>query len=285
MFRTEPSKASEGQTGASPGITRAGLGAAPDGARLDRMDRNEFCQRLLGVMEAKDHWAWEHFTSGRVDAGLLHLHFEQEYETYVRDFAVLVGRGYVQCPIASVRAELAENVYEEETGGLSGGVPHAELVLDYPRGLGMELDRFESIQLMPAAQSYRLLLDELTLAHGWEAAVAVTTLFLEGTKYDRGEIDESAERRPAPPLEDHPLVKHYGLSVDRLGLTKAHRKVEGGHRQSAWHIVLDHVGPAAREDVVIAMRRALDAWRSYRDEVARACGVRPADPLRARLSA
>ena len=41
----------------------------------------------------------------------------------------------------------------------------------------------------------------------------MTTLFLEGTKFERGELSNSAPRRPVPPLGDHPLVKHYGLPL------------------------------------------------------------------------
>ncbi|MBA2237854.1 MAG: hypothetical protein H0W24_04025 [Lysobacter sp.] len=73
------------------------------------MTRDEFRDALLATMERKHHWAWGCFTSGEVAPDRLHLHFEQEYETYVRDFPVLVGWGYVQCPIAEVRRELAEN--------------------------------------------------------------------------------------------------------------------------------------------------------------------------------
>src|SRR4051812_43507058 len=93
------------------------------------IDKLEFIEQLLQVMEGKSHWAWPLFTSGQVARERLHVHFEQEYETYVRDFPVLVGRAYVQCPVAEVRRELAENVYEEETGGLIAGRPHPELFL------------------------------------------------------------------------------------------------------------------------------------------------------------
>ena len=53
------------------------------------MDRETFREQLLVVMERKDHWAWPLFTSGGVSKTLLHFHFEQEYETYVRDFPVM----------------------------------------------------------------------------------------------------------------------------------------------------------------------------------------------------
>ena len=104
-------------------------------------------------------------------------------------------------------------------------------------------------------------------------AAAVTTLFLEGTPHDRGELDPTAPRRPEPPLEAHPLVVHYQLPLAALALTKAHRQVEGGHRIAAWRIVLDHTEPTARAGVVAAMAEVLAGWQTYRDEVAAACGV------------
>jgi pyrroloquinoline-quinone synthase len=229
---------------------------------------------LLQIMERKVHWAWPLFNQGRVPKALLHIHLEQEYATYVRDFPVLLGRAFVQCPIAEVRRELAENLYEEETGGVSAGKPHPELFLEYPRGLGMDLSRFEHVEYLPGAAAYRRVLDRATQERGWEVATAVTTIFLEGTPHERGEIDEKASKRPAPPLTEHPLVKHYGLPLSHLALTKAHRSVEGSHRASAWRMILGHV-PSARYELVIAsMEEALDAWQGYRDDVAQACGLR-----------
>jgi pyrroloquinoline-quinone synthase len=237
------------------------------------VDVASFREGLLSVMEQKRHWAWPLFTSGKVPRERLHVHFEQEYATYVRDFPVMVGWAYVKCPIAAVRRELAENLYEEETGGLVARRPHPELFLEYPRGLGMDLTRFERVELLPGAAAYRAVLDDLTQRRGWEVAAAVTTIFIEGTEYERGEIDENAARRPVPPLERHPLVVHYGLPLESLALTKAHRSVEGNHRKAAWRIVLDHVGSDARPRVVEGMREALAAWQGYRDDVAAACGL------------
>ncbi len=121
-------------------------------------------------MERKTHWAWPAFTRGVVTKDKLHIHLEQEWEVYVRDFPVLVGRAYVQCPIAEVRRELAENIYEEETGGLAAGRPHPELFLEYPRGLGMNVERFSCVELLPAAGRYRGFLDDATTHRGWAVA-------------------------------------------------------------------------------------------------------------------
>ncbi|HET9992084.1 MAG TPA: hypothetical protein VFQ65_26320, partial [Kofleriaceae bacterium] len=111
-----------------------------------------------------------------------------------------------------------------------------------------------------------------TQRHGWAQAAAVTTIFLEGTDKERGELDPNAPKRPAPPLEDHPLVVHYGLPIDALALTKAHRRVEGSHRAAAWRC-FDHVAPAEYAGVIAAMERSLAAWLAYRDEVAAAVGL------------
>ena len=237
------------------------------------MDTASFREALLAIMERKVHWAWPLFTSGRVPRERLHVHFEQEYATYVRDFPVLVGWAYVQCPVAEARRDLAENLYEEETGGVIAGRPHPELFLEYPRGLGMDLARFERVDLLPAARAFRAVLDERTQRRGWAQACAVTTIFLEGTDRERGELDPAAPKRDAPPLDKHPLVVHYGLPIEALALTKAHRRVEGSHRAAAWRIVLDHVAAGDRAGVIDAVDATLAAWLAYRDAVAAACGL------------
>jgi Iron-containing redox enzyme len=237
------------------------------------VDREQFQEALLGVMERKLHWAWPAFSRGLVAKARLHVHLEQEYATYVRDFPVLLGHAYVQCPFAPVRRELAENLYEEETGGLSLGKPHPELFLEYPRGLGMDVQRFEHVTYLPGAAAYRRVLDHATQQRGWEAAAAVTTLFLEGTNYERGELDPDAPKRPQAPLTEHPLVKYYGLPLEHLALTKAHRRVEGSHRAAAWRVLLGYVAEPARPGVLAAMEEALQAWLVFRDDVAAACGV------------
>lgn len=236
------------------------------------MDRDTFREQLLGVMDRKSHWAWPLFTSGCVPKDRLHFHFEQEYETYVRDFPVLVGRAYVRCPIPEIRRSLAENLYEEETGGLVAGSPHPLLFLEYPRGLGMDLSRFEHVELLPAARCYRIFLDDATQHFGWDIAAAIVTIFVEGSAEERAALDPDNQNTP-PPLEQHPLVKYYGLSVEQLALTKAHRQVEGCHRAAAWKAILDHVVPMRRGAVIRAMNEVLGLWLEYRDSVAEICGL------------
>jgi len=140
----------------------------------------------------------------------------------------------------------------------------------------MDLTRFEHVELLPAAQRYRSFLDQVTQYYGWDIAAAIVTIFVEGSSDERSALDGSNHKMP-PPLEEHPLVKYYGLAVERLALTKAHREVEGNHRASAWKAILDYVVPMRRGAIVRTMEDALRSWLLYRDEVAMMCGLRMAD--------
>jgi pyrroloquinoline-quinone synthase len=77
-------------------------------------------ERLLAVMDQKNHWAYPALTQPGLSREQLLVHFRHEYLVFVRDFPVLVARALgVTPPIDDVRIALAENIYEEQTGGLS----------------------------------------------------------------------------------------------------------------------------------------------------------------------
>src|SRR5262249_2672257 len=113
--------------------------------------------RLLSVMDRKNHWAFVALTRPGLSRDALLAHFQHEYRTYVRDFPVLLARILGQGPPPSVRAALAENIFEEQTGKLSLGVPHPELFLEMMDGLGIDRAAIdgEVDALEPEAVAYR----------------------------------------------------------------------------------------------------------------------------------
>jgi pyrroloquinoline quinone (PQQ) biosynthesis protein C len=233
-------------------------------------------ERLLSVMDRKHHWAFPALTRPGLSRAALTAHFRHEYRTYVRDFPVLLARILGQGPPSDVRAALAENIFEEQTGKLSLGVAHPELFLEMMDGLGIERTAIEGdvAALEPEAVAYRRLLDRRSGEAPWVIGAAVLTIFVEGSVHERAELEGT---RVLPPIEEaiaaHPMVRDYGCPPERMRLPRAHRAVEGGHRRDAWRMVLDHT-PAALEDAVAsAVEEALAAWLAYRDGVARAMGV------------
>ncbi len=232
---------------------------------------------LLAIMDRKNHWAWPHFNDGRASRPQLLLHFQQEFEVYVRDFPVLLSRVHARCPHPEVRQDLAENLYEEETGKLSKGVPHPELFLVMMEGLGFPRARFDGIDLLPEAAAYRAWIDWVTTRRPWVEAAALVTIFIEGSVEDRRRVTALEPEDPVDiedELRKNALVRHYGVDARFLDLKRAHHMVETGHRKMAWKMVLDHAtAPRVAARVRQLLARSLELWLLYRDGVARACRV------------
>jgi pyrroloquinoline quinone (PQQ) biosynthesis protein C len=234
-------------------------------------------ERLLQVLDRKDHWAWPWFAQGRVSLPRLLPHFQQEWEVYVRDFPILLARILGHRPPARVAEALATNIYEEQTGGISGSAAHPELFLRMMEGCGFSRADFAQVQLQPAARAYRDLLDKVSWGTPWVIGAAVLTIFVEGSAKERKELSEADEPQTdaqiAEAIQKHPLVRLHGVEPRFLELQRVHKKVEGGHRHDAWDGVLGNTGPAQQEAVAAAMEEALRLWLAYRDEVAAACGI------------
>jgi pyrroloquinoline quinone (PQQ) biosynthesis protein C len=233
-------------------------------------------ERLLRVMDRKDHWAWPHFTRPGLSREQLVTHFRHEYRTYVRDFPVLLARVLGQGPPDDVRAALAENIYEEQTGKLSFGVAHPELFLEMMDGLGIARSEItdDAVKLTPEAIAYRAMLDRVSVEAPWIVGAAVLTIFVEGSVHERAEMAGARELLPVDEaILQHPMVKHYGCPPEKMRLPKAHRAVESGHRRDAWRMVLGHARAADEAAIAQAVERALEAWLGYRDGVAQAMGI------------
>jgi pyrroloquinoline quinone (PQQ) biosynthesis protein C len=237
---------------------------------------------LLSVMDRKNHWAYPALTRPGLTREQLFVHFRHEYLVYVRDFPALLARVMgVTPPLGYVRRSLAENLYEEQTGKLSGTAAHPELFLKMMAGLGFAADAFEDDDawLHPAARRYRDFLVERASGAPWQANVALLTIFVEGSPNERRELDGTFVRHTGDDaVREHPLVKHHGCPPEAMTLTRAHAQVEGGHRSEAWRVVLEHVreGSHVARAVVATCEDALGRWLAYRDGVAERMGIRKA---------
>jgi hypothetical protein len=238
-------------------------------------------QRLLAMMDQKDHWAYGALTRPGLSRGQLLVHFQHEYLVYVRDFPALLARALGQTPpLADVRVALAENIYEEQTGGLSRSGPHPELFLCMMEGLGFERRLFEdgACTLHPAARSFQKLLRDGAASPPWQAACALLTIFVEGSRNERAELAGSFVRAGGEEaVARHPLVAHYGCPPEAMKLTRAHAAIEGAHRMDAWRVVLENVSDDDEtlvRSVTQTCERALWAWHRYRDGVAELMGLR-----------
>ena len=238
-----------------------------------------FREQLLSIMDRKHHWAWPVITGAGLSKDRLKIHYQQEYLVYVRDFPVLLARVHGQNPPPDVRRMLAENIYEEDTGGLSFGRSHPELFHEMMQGLGFSMDTFHRVKLLPASAAYRQWLDRVTAGRTWVIGAAVMAVFVEGSVKDRKEILDPPKPRTEEDIEAyvdaHPLVRHHSVPRHHMDLIRAHQKVESGHRQDAYDMVVHYVPTRREQDAVIGcLKKSLSLWLRYRDAVARACRIR-----------
>lgn len=233
-------------------------------------------ERLLAIMDQKTHWAYPALTRPGLSRAQLLVHFRHEYATYVRDFPILLARCLGQVPdVPEARRALAENLYEEQTGGLSQSAPHPELFLRMMEGLGFSRADFHDRDLHPAAQDYKDWLYATSAERPWQAACALLTIFVEGSVNERRELaGEYVRPRGDAAVMNHPLVVHYGCPPSAMKLTRAHGDVEGGHRHDAWSILLDNTKDDATTKIVVdTCMDALARWHRYRDGVAERMGL------------
>lgn len=240
--------------------------------------KHPLAERLLAVMDQKHHWAYPSLTRPGLSRAQLLVHFQHEYLVYVRDFPILLARALGETPpIDAVRRALAENLYEEQTGGLSRSAPHPELFLRMMEGLGFSRADFdESVAgtLHPAAHAYRKMLREGSIHSPWQAAVALLTVFVEGSVNERAELEGRFVRSKGDEaIGKHALVVHYGCPPSAMQLVRAHGDIEGSHRADAWTVILGHTPPESEREVVLTCERALAAWQRYRDGVAERMGL------------
>ena len=240
---------------------------------------DRFKEKLLEVMDRKNHWAWKYFSSDGIQREQLKVHFQQEYSVYIRDFPVFLARIIGKNPPMEVRQDLAANLYEEETGGLTLGKSHPELFMNLMEGLGFKRDEFERVPLLPASRRYRQWLDRITSTGSWLEASAVITLFVEGSVKDRQEIDSSIHKEESGlerKILNHPLVKFHNVHPAYMDLVRAHQMIEGSHRIAAWKMILNYARTSSQQQKVCrVLKCSLKQWLDYRDGIARACKLRP----------
>lgn len=246
------------------------------------MASSSFQEKLLKIMDQKDHWGWRIWTGPQVNKSQLLIHFQQEYEVFVRDFPLFLARVYGRMHKAptNLQREFAENIYEEQTGGLSSkiskNISHPDLFLKMMRGLGYKNSVFEKIELLPTSLAYRSYLDLVTLNDDWRVGAAVMTLFVEGSREDRIRLKKNY--RPTEDLDSklkhHSLHRYHGLKIADMDLVKAHYLIEGSHRKSAWETLLNEIPSYLEERVLTAMKNSLDLWLLYRDGICLEMGLK-----------
>ena len=108
----------------------------------------EFIERLKADLEAKKamhHHPWvKKFERGELTRDQVRNWIEQFYLVVGKDIHRIMGGFYFKCPDPAIRAEIVENLLEEEMGKVSGTAGHPELCIRLGEASAGELPRLRS---------------------------------------------------------------------------------------------------------------------------------------------
>ena len=227
------------------------------------LEPGAFAASLRELIDARrsfgGHPLWQRIGEGGVDASGLRL-FAVQFFLQVREFPRAVSALHSNCPYADERILLAESVYEEETGRISGcGLPHPELFIRFGEATGLARAELTSGAPLPSTDS---------LIHWFELSTRQRS-FLEGA----AAITLAAEGQvPGAfgPLA-RGLEKHYGLSREQVAFWDVHEIADREHSDVGNHIVFRFANtPEIQSGIRAAVQTSLDHWWQFFDGIERA---------------
>ena len=220
----------------------------------------DFIRDLLARIESRrtfgSHPLWLEIADGKLSREQLQL-FAVQFFLQVREFPRAVSAMHANCPFPEERMKLAESIYEEETGRLSGcNQPHPEIFIRFGEAVGLTRAAMVDGSPLPAT---RALIDWFELSskqRSFIEAAAAMNLAAEGQV--PGAFGPMARR----------LQENYGLSRDAVAFWDIHELADAEHSEVGDNIVVRHATDAATQARVReALQHSLDAWWQFFDGI------------------
>ena len=220
----------------------------------------DFIRDLVARIQARrtfgGHPLWLEIADGKLSRDQLKV-FAVQFFLQVREFPRAVSAMHANCPFPDVRMELAESIYEEDTGRLSGcNLPHPEIFIRFGEAVGLTRAEMVEGRPLPATRS---LIDWFELAskqRSFIEAAAAMNLAAEGQV--PGAFGPMARR----------LQENYGLSREAVEFWELHEEADAEHSEVGDNIVVRHATDAATQARVRdALQHSLDAWWLFFDGI------------------
>src|SRR5512138_2994772 len=198
----------------------------------ETMAPSDFMRDLLARIEARrtfgGHPLWRDIAAGKPTRDQLKL-FAVQFFLQVREFPRAVSAMHANCPFPDERMALAESVYEEETGRISGcNQPHPELFIRFGEAVGLARTDMTDGRPLPATRALIDWFELSTKQRSFIEAAAAINLAAEGQV--PGAFGPMARR----------LQEHYGLTRDAVAFWDVHETADAEHSDVGDHIVARH---------------------------------------------
>ena len=202
------------------------------------------------------HPLWCRIAEGRVPRSALGP-FAVQFFLQVREFPRAVSALHSRCPDAGERVELAESLYEEETGRLSGcNVSHPELFIRFGEGIGVPRAAMEQGVPLPTTAALIDWFERSTTDHPFIEGAAATNLAAEGQV--PGAFGPFARA----------LERHYGCTPSQVAFWDVHEQADREHSAIGDHVVVRlATTPELQAGARRAVARTLELWSRFFDGI------------------
>lgn len=181
-----------------------------------------------------------------------------------KNFSVYIEHLYFYCPLPKHKRRLLCNLYEEETGRLSGTKNHLELMQDFIRALGISDVERDSVEAYPeTAELIRYRMDAVSAPRTYHIGAAAVLIASEG---------QNLETR-AGEARHEILGRLYGIREKDLLFFSVHAKEDVGHVREGLELVSDYCTTARMKDETLyAVRHTCKLfWNMYDGVFKRHC--------------
>ena len=186
--------------------------------------------------------------------------FAAQFFLQVREFPRALSALHSRCMDYTERLKLAESLYEEETGRISGSAPHPELFMRLGTALGMSSADLTDAKPLPGTAA---LID-------WFELSTKDRSFAEGI----GAITVAAEGQVPGNFANfaRALEQHYGLRTEDVIFFDVHEIADRDHSDVGDSILSRMpLSEDLQKRIRGAVERSLDMWWLFFDGIQQAC--------------
>jgi len=225
------------------------------------LDTHAFVDELRATIDAGRsfgrHPLWLRIAKGELPRTALRP-FAVQFFLQVREFPRAVSALHASCTDPQQRIELAESLYEEETGRISGcNVSHPELFIRFGEAVGAPRDAMIDGAPLPTTAALIEWFQRSTRELPFIEGAAATNLAAEGQV--PGAFGPFARA----------LERHYGCTREQVAFWDIHEQADRDHSAIGDHVVVRMATSASLQDSVRrAVARSLETWWRFFDGIA-----------------
>ncbi len=231
-------------------------------------------EQIIQERKFPGHPMRHHIWSAECTREEWHAYAKQNYKI-LRAFPQALSTIHSRCPELEVRAMLAANIYEEDTGGLSRTAPHPVLFQRLCAAMGLPLEELEAAPATRETQSMLAWMAYVTQNRHWVVAAAAILVGMESNPTHPNYVfnAELAKRG-----RENRFIAKFGLPDEAMTFYRAHDLVEGDHGDTGLEIVTRYATTEElQRECIWAVNTTIDIFiYQHMDGVARAAGLDPA---------